>query len=162
LPAKASSNIAASFGASSLASQLLQRFARGVALWSTRICRSPACRRRRPRILQRALGRLRWQASSYKGARGVALWSTRTCRSPACRRRRPRILQRAFGPLRWQASSYKGWRGALRCGRRGFVGARLAGEGVLEYCNRLSGLFAGKPAPTKVCAGRCVVVDADL
>ncbi|CAI8921347.1 hypothetical protein EMIT0P218_30497 [Pseudomonas sp. IT-P218] len=30
------------------------------------------------------------------------------------------------------------------------VGARLAGEGVLEYCSGLSGLFAGKPAPTKV------------
>ncbi|OMQ37296.1 hypothetical protein BKX96_12470 [Pseudomonas putida] len=28
------------------------------------------------------------------------------------------------------------------------VGARLAGEGGLEYCIVLSGLFAGKPAPT--------------
>ena len=29
-----------------------------------------------------------------------------------------------------------------------FVGARLAGEGGLEYCAVFSGLFAGKPAPT--------------
>ncbi|MNP32682.1 hypothetical protein D3C76_1258790 [compost metagenome] len=36
---------------------------------------------------------------------------------------------------------------------RGPVGARLAGEGGLEYCVDLKGLFAGKPAPTMFCVG---------
>ncbi|CAI8836519.1 hypothetical protein EMIT0P218_210027 [Pseudomonas sp. IT-P218] len=40
--------------------------------------------------------------------------------------------------------------------------SRLAGDGVFEHCVDLSGLIAGKPAPTMVCVGRGGAVAADL
>jgi hypothetical protein len=79
--------------------------------------------------------------------RGIA----RDLQEPACRRRRSSILCWAGRPLRWQASSYTNsvvlHRTIVALHRT--CRSRLAGEGGLEFCVGLAGLFAGKPAPTQ-------------
>ncbi|NTZ69914.1 hypothetical protein FCI59_01110 [Pseudomonas protegens] len=54
----------------------------------------------------------------------------------------PQTLRPTHGRLRWQASSYN--RQIHRAGSRR---SRLAGEEALSPCARLTGAFAGKPAP---------------
>jgi hypothetical protein len=118
--AMAVSNIAVTFRASSLASQLLQGFVLGVSPCSPQTCRSRLagdgglgyCVDLRASSLASQL--LQWFAQD------VSPWALRTCTS------------------------------------------RLAGDGGLGCYVDLSGLFAGKPAPTMVCAGRESVGAADL
>jgi len=59
------------------------------------------------------------------------------------------IKRPPLGPLRWQASSYEGVGGLRPLQRRIPRRSRLAGEGACGSGARLSGLFAGKPAPTR-------------